>query len=173
MNITFYLLAVAVGTLLVSRDCSPAEDWAEYRGNDGTGISRERISTSWPNEGPRRLWTTATPAGFSSIVVAGGKAFTVVSRESGGGWAEVCVALDTTSGKEIWGAVTGEAKYRGGGDSGAPSNSGGDGPRSTPAVSANRVYVYSAQMVLSCMDAETGKLVWKKDILHDFSGKNI
>ena len=40
-------------------------------------------------------------------------------------------------------------------------------------MSGNRVYVYSSGMVLSCLDAETGKVIWKKDILHDFSGKNI
>jgi outer membrane protein assembly factor BamB len=173
MNKTFQALIIGMGTLLISSGFGLAEDWAEYRGNNGNGISHEQIAGQWSSEGPKLLWTTATPAGFSSMVVVGGKALTVISRDSGGGLAETCVALDAQNGKELWAAVTGQAKYSGGGDSGAPGNSGGDGPRSTPAVSGNRVYVYSSQMVLSCLDTETGKVVWQKDILHDFSGKNI
>lgn len=173
MNKTFQTLIIGMGTLLISGGFGLAEDWAEYRGNNGNGVSHEQIAGQWSSEGPKHLWTTATPAGFSSMVVAGGKAFTVIARESSNGLAETCVALDAQNGKELWAAVTGQAKYSGGGDSGAPGNSGGDGPRSTPAVSGNRVYVYSSRMVLSCLDAETGKMIWKKDILQDFSGKNI
>jgi outer membrane protein assembly factor BamB len=173
MNKTFQTLIIGMGTLLISRGFGLAEDWAEYRGNNGNGISHEHLAGQWSSEGPKRLWTTSTPAGFSSMTVAGGKVFTVVARDSGGGLAETCVALDAQNGKELWATVTGQAKYRGGGDSGAPDNSGGDGPRSTPAASGNRVYVYSAQMVLSCLDAGTGKVVWQKDVLRDFSGKNI
>jgi outer membrane protein assembly factor BamB len=150
-----------------------AEDWAQYRGNAGTGISTERILSSWPGDGPKRVWSANTPAGFSSVVVSDGKAFTVIARDAGGTLAEVCLALDAQTGKELWATQTGLAKYTGGGESGAPGNSGGDGPRSTPAVAGNRVYVYSSRMVLSCLDGETGKEIWKKDILKDFAGKNI
>ena len=151
----------------------PAENWSQYRGNAGDGSSTESSLHAWAADGPKRLWTARTPAGFSSFVVADGKAFTVIAREVEGSLAEVCIALDSQSGKELWATPTGAAKYRGGGDSGAEGNDGGDGPRSTPAVSGNRVYVYSAQLMLSCLDAQTGKLVWKKDIVQDFGGKNI
>jgi outer membrane protein assembly factor BamB len=67
----------------------------------------------------------------------------------------------------------GPAKYQGGGDSGAEGNSGGDGPRSTPAASGNRVYTYSPDMVLQCLDANSGKQIWTKDIIRVFGGKNI
>jgi outer membrane protein assembly factor BamB len=105
--------------------------------------------------------------------VAGGKAFTVVERNVQGVQSEVCVALDANTGKELWATATGLAKYPGGGDSGAPDNKGGDGPRSTPAVSGGRVFVYSADMALNCLDAATGKAVWKKNIATEFGGKNI
>ena len=152
---------------------SMAEDWAQYRGNAGNGVSSESTPAPWNGSGPKRLWTADTPAGFSSLVVDGGKVFTEVTRTIDGTPAEVCMALDAATGKELWTAVTGKAKYSGGGDSGAEGNKGGDGPRSTPSVSGNRVYVYSAHMVLSCLDAASGKIVWKKDILQEFNGKNI
>jgi outer membrane protein assembly factor BamB len=99
--------------------------------------------------------------------------FTLVSRDLEGAPMVVCVALDAASGKELWAATTGPASFPKGGDSGAPGNNGGDGPRSTPAFSANRVYVYSADMVLYCLDAAKGTPVWKKDILKELSGRNI
>jgi outer membrane protein assembly factor BamB len=170
------LLLRTIGTsgfLFVSCGFCCAENWSQYRGNHGDGISGERVMTSWPVDGPRRLWTAKTPAGFSSCAVADGKVYTIVAQEMDGALAEVCIALDASTGKEIWACVTGQAKYRGGGDTGAEENAGGDGPRSSPAVSGNKVYVYSAQMALSCLDALSGKILWKKDILQEFGGKNI
>jgi len=158
--------------LIVGCSCGLANEWPQYRGGSGDGISAERIS-GWPAGGPKQLWLSKTPAGFSSFSVAEGKVFTVVSRDIDGTLSEVCVGLDANSGKELWAFPTGPAKYRGGGDSGAEGNTGGDGPRSTPTVSAHRVYVYSAHLALYCLDADTGKEVWKKDITADFSGHNI
>jgi outer membrane protein assembly factor BamB len=126
-----------------------------------------------PGGGLKAVWRVETPNGFSSFAVGEGKAFTVVMRTMDGSPSEVCVALDATSGKELWNSTTGPAKYQGGGDSGAEGNKGGDGPRSTPAVHDGRVYIYSSSMVLSCLDAASGKPIWKKDIIREFGGSNI
>jgi outer membrane protein assembly factor BamB len=105
--------------------------------------------------------------------VAGeGKVFTVVARGTEGGPAEFCMALDAATGKELWATPTGTAKYQGGADSGTPDNKGGDGPRSTPAVSDRRGFVYSSTMVLQSLDAASGKLLWKRDVIASFGGKN-
>ena len=160
--------AWVAGSLLCS-----GEDWSQYRGNAGDGVSPEPVVASWPAEGPKRLWLAKTPAGFSSFVAGGGRLFTVITREMDGKLREVCLAMDAQTGKELWAAETGLAKYTGGGDSGAEGNSGGDGPRSTPALSEDKLYVYSAQMVLSCLEAATGKIAWSKDMVKEFGGKNI
>ena len=136
-------------------------------------MSTERVRTTWPAAGPKRLWRVPTPAGFSSFAVGEGKVFTVVARNVNGVLSEVCIALDANTGQELWATATGIAKYPGGGDSGAGGNDGGDGPRSTPTVNQGRVYVYSADMALQCLDAATGKAVWKKNIANEFGGKNI
>ena len=164
---------LAGGALLAAGAVSIADEWSQYRGPDGAGIASEKIATTWPAAGPKRFWRAETTAGFSSLALGDGKAFTVVARSVAGSPAEVCIALDATSGKELWATPTGNAKYQGGGDSGTDDNKGGDGPRSTPAVSGNRVYVYSSDMVLHCLDAATGKPVWKKDIIAEFGGKNL
>jgi len=150
-----------------------AADWGQYRGPQTTGISPEDVGTGWPSAGPKCLWRVPTSAGLSSFVAGEGKVFTVVPRDAEGGSTEFCLALDAATGKELWATATGPAKYQGGADSGAPDNKGGDGPRSTPAVSGGRVFVFSSAMVLSCLDAATGKLLWKQDVTASFGGKNI
>ena len=111
--------------------------------------------------------------GFSAITIGGGMAFTLEEREVNGAAQEVCVALDANSGRELWAAPLGIAKYDGGGDSGTPDNSGGDGPRSTPAYDNGKVYTYSAQIDLKCMDAATGKQIWACDMTREHAGRNI
>ena len=150
-----------------------AADWSQYRGAQTAGVSPETIRTDWPGAAPKCLWRVPTSAGLSSFVVGEGKVFTVVARSAESGPAEVCVALDAATGKELWATPTGTAKYQGGGDSGTPDNKGGDGPRSTPAVSGGRVFVYSSTLVLQCLDAASGKVLWKKDVIASFGGKNI
>jgi outer membrane protein assembly factor BamB len=149
-----------------------AADWNQYRGPQTEGISPETIRTDWQSRAPTCLWRVPTTAGLSSFVVGEGKVFTVVARNVGGSLAEVCVALDAATGKELWATPTGTAKYSGGGDSGTPDNKGGDGPRSTPAISGDRVFVYSSTLVLQCLDAVRGKVLWNKDVIASFGGKN-
>lgn len=169
LPLTFPTLAIALVSLLNS----PASDWPAYRGPHGNGHSPERLNAQWPANGLKPLWRVEIPGGFSSFAVAGGKAFTVINRSTGGALTETCIALHANTGKELWAAPTGPAQYPGGGDSGVAGNRGGDGPRSTPAVDGPRVYVYSSDMVLHCLDAATGKPVWKKDIIAAHAGRNI
>ena len=60
-----------------------------------------------------------------------------------------------------------------GGNAGADGNRGGDGPRSTPTTDGGRVYVYDSHLVLSCFDAQQGDLIWRRDIVKEFGGKEI
>ena len=150
-----------------------AADWPQYRGPSANGTTSEKIQASWPATGPKQIWKAPMTAGFSTFAVAGGKACTLVSRTIDGVKNEVCVALDADSGKELWAAPLGFTKIDGGGDSGAPGNNGGDGPRSTPTVDGNRVYVLNAGLVLFCLDAQDGKTVWKKELIKEYGAKSI
>jgi outer membrane protein assembly factor BamB len=157
--------------LLVSACASArAGDWPAYRGPNHDGASPERVMVApWTGGGPRQIWKAPTPTGFSSFAVGGGKAFTLVQRSIEGVNLEVCVAVDAQTGKELWAQKFGFAQYDKGGDSGG----GGDGPRSTPTVDGKSVYVYDGHMILACLDADTGKIVWSKDILKEHQGQPI
>ena len=163
----------ALSTAVLAACYCPANPWPQYRGPNVDGISPEAIHPNWLAQGPKRLWQVPTTDGFSSFASADHKVFTLITRTVDGAPSEVCLALDADSGRELWAVPVGPGKYPGGGDSGTDDNKGGDGPRSTPAVVGGRVYVYSSDMVLVCLDPATGKTIWKKDIVGEYGGKNI
>lgn len=152
-----------------------AADWPQYRGPSLDGTTPESLgNTSFPPEGPKVLWRVPTPNGFSSFAVASGRAFTQVAREVDGVEQEVVVALDANTGVELWSRAVGVKKYgHNGGNAGTRDNKGGDGPRSTPAIAGDHLYVLSSDLELTCFTAADGQVVWQHDILQEHKGKNI
>ena len=150
-----------------------AAQWPQYRGPSHDGKSSEKMGL-WPSNGPSPIWKVPTPNGFSSFAVQDARAFTMISREVDGVVREVLVALDTESGKELWSVPFTPAKYgHDGGNAGAGRNTGGDGPRSTPAVDGERVYVLTSDLLLACFNVANGSEAWKRDILREHRGDNI
>ena len=178
MNRTF-LFASAVAASLYAPASTFAQlapkgaAWPQYRGPNGDGTTTEKISKPWGASGPKRLWKADATNGFSSIAVGDGIAATLMTRDAEGVATEHCVAWDANTGKELWALPMKPAKYDGGGDSGTNDNKGGDGPRSTPSIVGGKVYVLGSNLDLYCVHAKDGKVVWKKDLLADFGGKNI
>jgi outer membrane protein assembly factor BamB len=150
-----------------------AADWTQFRGPNHDGTSPEKILTTWPADGLRQIWKCPMRNGFSAITVGGGKAFTVEARDVNGAEQEVCVARNADTGRELWAAPLGIAKYDEGGNRGAEDNNGGDGPRSTPTYDDGKVYTYSSQIVLKCLDAATGRPIWACDLAREHAGRNI
>ena len=149
---------------------SSGDDWPQYNGAGSDRSSRETLGTkSFPKEGPKARWRIETGAGFSSLAVVGERAYTLVLRDE----AEVLVALDAASGKELWAAELSEPDYDGGADAGEDGNDGGDGPRATPSVADGRVVVFDANLGLHAFDAASGKELWKQDLKGDFDGQKL
>jgi outer membrane protein assembly factor BamB len=147
------------GTLLASLLLLGA-DWPQWLGPQRNGASPETgLLMDWPKEGPKVLWKVPGGDGYSSIAVAGGRAFTLVQR----GNDELVIALDAAGGKELWQTRSGPAYL----------NKFGNGPRSTPAIDGGFVYAQSVSGPLLCLEAETGKIVWQCDLLKTFGAKNI
>lgn len=147
-----------------------AVDWPQYRGPNSDGHSSEKITLS---AAPKQVWKADSEGGFSSISVANGRAFTLSIKDSDGAPQESVVAFDAKTGKELWFAPLNFPKYDGGGDSGTPTNKGGDGPRSTPTTDGTNVYAMSSQLVLRAFDGATGKPLWAIDLMKDHAGRNI
>jgi len=163
---------VAAALLLIlpiSVPLTMAADWPQFRGPNQDGISTEKMEV-WPAAGPKLLWKVPNFSGWGSFAVSGDKAYTLISRESGGVNSEVCIALDAATGKELWAAqVAPVAKYSTVTDTHS-DDKGGYGPGSTPVVNDGKIYVYSYDMKLCCFDAQTGKDLWRVDVLKDHDG---
>ncbi|HYG35546.1 MAG TPA: PQQ-binding-like beta-propeller repeat protein, partial [Clostridia bacterium] len=141
-------------------------DWPQYRGANHDGISSDRIKAQWDAGGPQEVWRVACTNGLSSLAVSGGRAFTLIRRSIGGSDKEVCVALNSRNGSEVWAAEIGVADYDG-------SVGSDDGPRSTPSYREGRVYVLSSYLTLHCLNATNGVSIWKKDLRALYGGSLI
>lgn len=135
-----------------------ALDWPQWRGPHRNDLSKESgLLKSWPAEGPRRVWLFENAGqGYSGPSVVGGKLFTLGTRSG----AEILLALDAGTGKELWTANMGDVL----------KNNWGDGPRGTPTVDGDRVYALSGAGSLVCVSVADGKVLWTKT-MSDLGGK--
>lgn len=133
-----------------------AADWPQWRGptRDGQVAATEALLAGLPAE-PKVLWRVKTGAGWASPVVAGGRVF----------------FADNQGGRETLHAVTaadGRAMWRADIDAVMHDEQGPDGPRGTPLVAADRVYVQSCLGELQCRRVTDGGLVWRTNFRTDF-----
>jgi outer membrane protein assembly factor BamB len=134
--------------------------WTGFRGPLRDGVyTGGPIRTSWTRP-PRILWKQPVGEGHGSFAAANGLAFTIEQRRS----QEVIAAYEIDTGREVW-THGWEARFR--------ESMGGDGPRATPAWDDGRVFALGALGELRVVDAATGTLVWRTDILADNGADNV
>src|SRR5437899_11006385 len=145
-----------------------AGDWPQYRGPNHDGVSIEIIRTNWSEQAPRQVWKVPLDRGLSSFSVSGGRAFTLVRRSVSGQDQEFCLALSADTGGELWASdPLGRAFYP---DGGVGID---DGPRSTPSVDGDRVYVLTTYLRLYCLSVTNGAIVWSKDLVTEYGSDVI
>ena len=163
---TFFLTSIPA--LLFCTYSLNAVDWNQYHGIQSDKKTTEVLSsTAFLESADSKKWKVPTPLGFSSFSVVGKQAYTMVAEEDEDGlMREVCIALDTDTGKRVWSSLLAVMDYKsGGGNAGAPGNNGGDGPRSTPASFGDKVWVYDSDMNLHCLSAKDGQSLWSVKVL--------
>ncbi len=155
-NITF---AVAL-TIAVAAQVR-AGDWPQILGPNRNGVSPdEQITTEWPVDGPRTVWSHDVGSGFSGPAVKGDLVvvFHRIGRQ------ETAQALDRETARIMW-QVRFPTEY-------APSYTDDDGPRVVPLIHGDRVFLCGAVGELRCLDLKTGGLVWTRNTFAEFnSGK--
>ena len=138
-------------------------DWNQYRGPTHDGISTDRILKQWSGSVTNPIWRVLVPNGLSSFAVSGGRAVTQVRRTIDGVDKEVCIALDAGTGAELWATTVDDAIY----DGGVGYD---DGPRSTPTLDNDSVYILSSYLKLYRLNATNGSIIWEKDLVADYGG---
>lgn len=151
-------LFLVLFVIALSFNFSLAQSSAQWRGDNRDGYYNESgLLDTWPETGPKLLWHyDKLGAGHASAAIADGMIFTAgVDVENG-----FVVAL-SMAGNEIWKSVYGKEwmeSY--------------EGVRSTPVINDGRVYIVSGYGVVVCMEAATGKELWKVDLLTKYVGEN-
>jgi len=147
------VISVIAALILFSSTNSFSQDWAQWRGiNRDSKVTGFKAPAAWPAE-LKQAWKVTVGFSDATPVLSANKIY-LNTRQ---GDQEVILCLDAVTGKELWKnsyaamAVTG------------PSASQHPGPRGTPAVSNGKIFTFGASGILSCLDASTGKLVWRKE----------
>ena len=142
-----------------------AEDWTQWRGLDRLAVWHE---TGIVEELPDQLkisWRTPIRSGYSGPAASGGRVFITDwqadpdSRTIDG--TERALALDERTGAVLW-THEWHTSYR------MMMASYAIGPRATPTVDGDRVYVVGATGRLFCLNVESGQVIWEKDYVADY-----
>lgn len=132
------------------------QDWPQWRGVNRDGRSAGfQAPASWPKE-LKQTWKVSIGEGVATPALKGDRLY-VFAREEG---REVVRCLQATTGQEIW-----KDEYDSLGAEGPAS--GFSGPRCSPTVMEGKVVTLGVRGTLSCLDAATGKVLWRKN---DFAG---
>ena len=158
---TAAVLAASILALSPSVNKVRAEDWPQWRGVDRDAVWRDTgLVERFPDDGLAVKWRVPVRGGFAGPAVAGGRVFVLDYEETPGSRTmngnERLVVLDEETGERLW-TQEWPATYRN------IHFKFATGPRATPTVDGDRVYILGAAGMLSCFDTATGGLVWRID----------
>lgn len=170
---------LVIGLALFVTGHARADDWPQWLGPQRDGVWRETgIMEKFPAGGPKVKWRIPVGGGYAGPAVAGGKVY-VTDRVLGPGaknpdnpfsrketiaGSERVLCLDETDGSVVW-----EYKY----DCPYTELSYATGPRTTPLIAGGKVYTLGAMGNLLCLDAAKGKLIWSKDLLKEYTKRQL
>lgn len=131
-----------------------AADWPNWRGPNLDAISTETDWNPLALNNVKIVWQSNIGIGFSSVSVADGRAYVMgnINRNT-----DVLYCFDALSGQERWRFTYAEPldpKFYEGGTS------------STPTVHNGKVYTLSKSGKVHCVNAESGELIWRRDLPH-------
>src|SRR5262245_31948506 len=154
---------IAILLVLTSSTALMADDWPEWRGRGRLGVWTETgILDEFPREGLAIKWRTPINAGYAGPSVTGGRVYvTDFIRGVNTKGTERAVCLDEKTGRVLW-TQQWDVDYIG------LMQTYAVGPRATPTVEGDYVYVQGAKSALVCLKSRTGEVVWKKDYIKDY-----
>jgi outer membrane protein assembly factor BamB len=148
-----------------------SDDWPGWMGADRDGVYHETdVIQTIPAEGLKVKWRMPVAGGYAGPAVAGGKVFVFDYLKKSGDitndpgkrteleGSERLTAYDESTGQQLW-QYTYPCPY---------SISYPVGPRCTPTVDGDRIYLLGSEGDLTCLNTANGELVWTKNFKRDF-----
>ncbi len=155
------ILAIATSGFAVA---SAQGQWLEFGGpNRDFTVKNADLADHWPEKGPEVLWSRPLGDGYSTILADEDRLYTMY--ESGGKQAVICMA--SSSGETIW-----EFKYK-------PrfpkkmDRSFGTGPRATPLIVGDRLFVAGIDAHLHCLDTKDGHKLWSHELAKEYGATEL
>src|SRR5262249_36115347 len=141
-------LCACLGILLLSLiPAAHGGDWPQILGPHRNGQADGEQLIAWPAAGPELIWQRDVGHGFAGVAIARGRAVLFHRRKG----ELVAEALDAATGKPLW-KVTFPTKY-------VSTISSDDGPRCTPVIHDDSVFLLGPGGELACVAFETGKQI--------------
>jgi outer membrane protein assembly factor BamB len=130
------------------------QDWTQWRGSsrDGT-VTAKNAPAGWPKSW-QRVWRTELGEGYSSPVVAGGRAFVHSRRDP----EELVTAVNLADGKIVW-----QQRYAAPFKKNQYAVQMAKGPNATPLVAGTRLFTVGTTGVVTAWETNTGRRLWSKD----------
>lgn len=138
-----------------------AGDSPQFRGPNRDGLFDEQgLLKTWPEGGPAVAWVAkGLGGGYSSVSVVAGKVYASGMGADETGFVSIINSAD--------GKVENTIPY-----GKETKNDQAPGPRSTPTIDGNRLYILSGLGVAYCIDLEKKSVLWNVDVLKKFGGEN-
>jgi outer membrane protein assembly factor BamB len=159
-------LCLCFSAVFITRSANmPAgtSEWPQWRGPQRDGVSKETgLLKQWPKEGPKLVWQVNDLGdGYSTPSVVGERIYLMSNQ---GMENEFVQARSTKDGKPIWTTRIGNV--------GNPNqNPPYPKARSTPTVDGKFIYALGSDGDIACLETETGKIRWQKNIRKEFGGQ--
>jgi outer membrane protein assembly factor BamB len=133
------------------------EDWPRFFGPRDNCTTKERpLLQKFPETGLPKVFELTRGESYSSPIIVDGKLLHFHAIDS----KETLDCHHAETGKRLW-TFQYPFKYR---DRYGFSN----GPRSSPVVHQNRIYLIGVTAKLHCLDLKTGNMIWKRDLMEEF-----
>jgi outer membrane protein assembly factor BamB len=159
MTARFASVVLGIGLVWAAGSATAAENWSQWRGTNRDGVVLDVAPRkTWPPE-LQLKWQIEVGFGHSSPIVAGDRVYIFTRQDD----KEVIRAVSQADGKEIW-AHNYVAPY----EVSPPAAGHGKGPKSTPIVADGRLFTLGISGILSCWDAASGELKWRKEFSKQF-----
>ena len=154
--VAILLVAAALGAARAEISPSASRGWPQWGGPDRNFIAPPAdLSTTWPADGPKKIWRRPLGDGFSSIVSDSATLYTLYREGSD----DVAIAIDAKTGDTAW-ATKYAAPFRE-----TCSEQLGPAPRAAPLIAGARLITVSAGGLMTSLDRATGKLQWSRNLL--------